>query len=225
MLSIFGSQFTADAVDPSSAAAITPVVGQWCNLDVCWGPAPTDKPNPYTITLSCPGATVDTAYRIPYRGHGVSAPSGLRGVDTGWNNNGVPVYLRPTECALSFWRMQFPDTTTRTITLSGAGAISVTPVVYSGPNYPTLLLLQLNPLNRQQSRLYQISWNNTYPAGGFDLPASYIGLNGILFADIQPQPQSGFTFSWAANKLRVWTSSGEASGSINFTTQGLFYGA
>lgn len=222
-LSILKSALLGGAADPSWAATISaPVPLVWYNFDLAWGPASTDAPAAFETALTCAGATLDSAYSFAYRAHGVGA-TGRTGIDQGWHPDAKLVYLSGTECALGLWRIQFPSVGAYTISLANLGTVAVTVAASTGLNLPSMTLLNRDILNRQPSSLWQISWNGTYPAGGFDLPESQLGIGGILFADILPLPP--LQFSWNAGKLHIYNASGEISGAVSFTTTGLFIGA
>ena len=67
-----------------------------------------------------------------------------------------------------------------------------------------------------------MTFSGTYPPGGLDLLPDQIGLRGILFADLNDDPT--YRYTWSANKLRAWTGSGEATGTVRLATVGLFFG-
>jgi len=220
--SILASSLLFGGDDPASAVAVSsPLAGIAYHLDVAWGWAGSDPPGVITTSLNCPGATIDTAYGPPIRGHGVA--TGRPGVDLGWSPNGKAVYLTSTQCALGLWRLTFPSAGNYALTLSGLGTIGVTaigsaPVITS----PTIAVLHPSPLDRQPSKLLQLTFSGTYPTGGLDLTPDQIGLHGILFADLNDD--ATYRYTWSGNRLRAWTGSGEASGTVSLSTVGLFFG-
>jgi len=208
--------------DPASAVTVaSPLAGIAYNLDVAWGWLSSEAPGVITTSLTCPGATIDTAYGPAIRGHGVAISR--PGVDLGWSPNGKAVYLTPTQCALGLWRLTFPSAGNYTLTLSGLGTIGVTatgsaPVITS----PTIAVLHPSPLDRQPSKLLRLTFSGAYPSGGLDLIPDQIGLRGILFSDLNDD--ATYRYTWSGNKLRAWTGSGEASGIVSLSTIGLFFG-
>ncbi len=220
---ILASALLSGGDDPASAVAVvSPQAGLWVNLDVAWGVGSSDAPTVLSTILSCPGAVIDAAYGPAIRGHGVGL-SRRRGLDLGWTPNGKAAYLTAQDAALGIWRLQFPTAGSYTVNLSGLGTIAVTaigaaPVVTS----PTIMVLHAVPLNRQPSKLLQLTFAGTYPLGGLDLLSDQIGLRGVLFADLNDD--TTYRYTWSGNKLRAWTASGEATGTVSLTTVGLFLG-
>ncbi|MCW3097969.1 MAG: hypothetical protein JWL77_3587 [Chthonomonadaceae bacterium] len=220
--SILASALLSGGDDPASAVVVTsPLAGVPYNLDIAWGVAGGDPPAVISTMLTCPGAAIDTAYGPAIRGHGV--PVSRPGVDLGWSPSGKSVYLTPSQAALGLWRLTFPTAGTYTVTLSGLGTLGFT-VVGSAPvvTSPMVMVLHPSPLNRQPSKLLQLTYQGTYPTGGLDLPADRIGLRGILFADLNDD--ATYRYTWSGGKLRAWTGSGEASGTVSLATVGLFFG-
>ena len=221
--SILASVLLAGGDDPASAVAlVSPQAGLWVNLDVAWGVGSADAPAVLSTMLTCPGARIDTAYGPAIRGHGVGA-NGRRGLDLGWTPNGKTVYLTARDAALGLWRMQFPLAGSYTVSLSGLGTIAVTaigmaPVLTS----PSVVVLHPNPLNRQPSKLLQLTFAGVYPVGGLDLVSDQIGLRGVLFADLNDD--ATYRYTWSGDRLRAWTASGEATGTVSLATVGLFFG-
>lgn len=141
----------------------------------------------------------------------------------GWSPNGKAVYLTPQQAALGLWRILFPSAGNYNIALAGLGTFTITasgvaPVVTS----PTVTVLHSAPLNRQPSKLLRLTYSGSYPAGGLDLTAAQIGLKGILFADLNDD--ATFRYTWNEGKLRAWTGSGEAAGTVDLATTCLFFG-
>lgn len=220
--SILAWALLAGGDDPANAVAVTaPRAGVPYNLDVAWGPAGSDAPTVITTALTCPGAMIDTAYGPPVRGHGVAIAR--PGVDMGWSPNGKAVYLTGRQAALGLWRITFPTSGTYMVALSGLGTIGVT-VSGSAPvtTSPVVTVLHPAPLDRQPSKLLRLTFSGTYPAGGLDLTEAQIGLTGILFADLNDD--ATYRYTWADGKLRAWTGSAEASGTVDLATTGLFFG-
>jgi len=221
--SILASALLPGGDDPANGVVVTsPLANTWYDLDIAWGIGGADVPAVVSSTLSCPGATIDTAYAPAIRGHGVGF-FGRGGIDLGWTPNGKQVYLTNLQCALGLWRILFPSAGAYTVTLSGFGTIGITAA--SGPpvsTSPVAVVLHQSPLNRQPSKLLKLTFSGTYPSGGLDLLPSQIGLTGVLFADLNDD--ATYRYTWAAGKLRAWTSSGEASGTVTLSTTGLFFG-
>lgn len=219
---ILGSAWLPGGDDPASAVALlSPQAGAWVNLDLAWGVGSADPPTVLATTLTCAGATIDAAYGPAIRGHGVV--SGRRGLDLGWTPNGKAAYLTAQDAALGLWRLRFPAAGTYTVALSGLGTLSVA-VLGSAPlvTAPTVAVLHPSPLDRQPSKLLQLTFEGTYPSGGLDLPADRIGLRGVLFADLNDD--ATYRYTWSGDKLRAWTGSGEVSGTVSLATVGLFFG-
>jgi len=220
---ILASVWLAGGDDPASAVALAaPQAGVWVSLDVAWGVGSADAPAVLATTLTCVGAIIDTTYGPAIRGHGVGV-SGRRGLDLGWTPNGKAAYLTARDAALGLWRLQFPTAGTYSVGLAGLGTLSITavglaPVLTS----PTVTVLHPSPLDRQPSKLLLLTFQGTYPAGGLDLVADQIGLRGILFADLNDDP--AYRCTWSGDKLRAWTGSGEAAGTVSISTIGLFFG-
>ena len=193
--SILASALLAGGDDPASAVVVSsPLAGILYNIDIAWGVATTDPPAVLSTTLTCPGATIDTAYGPPIRGHGVSI--NRPGVDLGWSPNGKAVYLTGQQAALGLWRIIFPVAGSYTLTLSGLGTIDVTAIGSAPVNTsPTIAVLHPAPLNRQPSKLLRLAFSGTYPAGGLDLSSAQIGLAGILFADLNDDATYRYTWS------------------------------
>lgn len=221
--SILASALLAGGDDPASAVALVSAqAGLWVNLDVAWGVGSADAPAVLTTTLTCPGARIDTNYGPAIPGHGVGS-SGRRGLDLGWTPNGKAAYLTVRDAALGLWRIQFPTAGSYTVRLSGLGTIPITaigaaPVLTS----PAVSVLHPAPLDRQPSKLLQLTFAGTYPVGGLDLLSDQIGLRGVLFADLNDD--ATYRYTWSGDKLRAWTSAGEATGTVSLTTVGLFFG-
>jgi hypothetical protein len=232
MLSILGWTFIVDPVD-SGPVTTSPVAGIAYTLDVAWGPGPGDAAAAYATTLSCPGATDDTTYGATYAmvgtqwpGHRVTVP-GAVGIDQGWSPDGELVWLDPgwNQCALAFWRLTFPSTGSYTVTLAGIGTIPVTVASAApAPTVPTWTLLHAMPMGRGPAKVGLLSFNGTYPAGGLDVNDALVGLGGIFFADIVFD--GTYSYSWSANKLHVYNTSGEVAGgsALQFATSALFIG-
>ena len=220
---ILASSLLSGGDDPASAVTVTsPTAGVWYNLDIAYGIGSADAAAVYSTALSCPGATVDTTYGPAFRGHGVPF-IGRRSIDMGWSPNGKQVYLTALDAALGLWRIRFPTPGAYSATLSGLGTIGFD--VASGSPLspsPVVSVLHASPLNRQPSKLLQLTYNGVYPAGGLDLPAERIGLRGILFADLNDD--ATYRYTWSGDKLRAWTGSGEATGTVGLSTVGLFFG-
>lgn len=171
------------------------------------------------------GGVVNTGFTLPnYSGHSVPYTSG-RGLDMGFVPDGKAVYLTPLFVALGLWQVVFPVAGTYTLTLAGVGQAQVT-VIGTAPviTTPTITVLHPNPLNRQPSKLLLLTFSGTYPTGGLDLLPQQIGLAGILFADLSDDATYRYTWNGTTNKMQAWTSSGEASGTVSLSTQGLFFG-
>ncbi len=219
---VLASALLAGGDDPASAVVVaSPLAGAPYNLDIAWGVGSSDPPAVLMTTLTCVGAILDTAFGPAIRGHGVAVSR--PGVDLGWSPNGKAVYLTPQQAALGLWRLTFPVAGTYTVSLSGMGTISIA-AIGTAPviTLPTIAVLHPAPLDRQPSKLLRLTFQGTYPPGGLDLREDQIGLRGILFADLNDD--ATYRYTWSRDKLRAWTGSGEASGTVSLATVGLFFG-
>lgn len=211
-----------DPVKDEAEVVGNPLAERWYSLDVAWGPDAGSDPQVVTTTLSCAGATLDATFEDVYRGHVAGAANRI-GVDLGWSPNGTSVYLSDDEQALGYWRIWFPSPGLYTVSLSNIGSFSIT-VVGTAPavTSPTITVIHHNPLNRQPSKLLELTFSGTYPSGGLDVNADMCGLASLFWADCTDT--AAYRFRWDADKLRVYDSNGEVSGAISFTTRGLFIG-
>ncbi|MDX2290703.1 MULTISPECIES: hypothetical protein, partial [Streptomyces] len=103
-------QFFSVLFQDASGVSVPPLAETWYNVDVAFGGSAGSPAATYQTTLSCPGATIDTAYQAQAT-HIVPLPAGAVPVNMGWSPNGRTVYLRgasPYELAQAFWRIQFP---------------------------------------------------------------------------------------------------------------------
>jgi hypothetical protein len=220
---ILASALLAGGEDPAAAVPVaSPQTGVWVHLDIAWGVGENDPAAVLTTTLTCTGATIDTQYGPAIRGHGVGG-HGRRSLDLGWAPDGKAVFLNAAEAALGIWRMRFPAAGNYTANLAGVGTLAIT-AIGSAPStlFPNVQVLHPSPLNRQPSKLLQLTYNGAYPAGGLDLPSGRIGLTGILFADLNDD--ATYRYTWSDEKLRAWRGSGEATGVVSLATVGLFLG-
>ena len=199
-----------------------PLAGLWYTLDAAFGPPVGGPPGAVSTVLTVSGAVLDAHYGARYAGHMV-AVSGRAGIDLAWSPDGKPVYLNSRQCALGFWRVQFPTLGVYTLVFAGMGSQSIT-VSGVAPTltFPTITVVHPNPINRQPSKLLQLDFAGTYPAGGLDLPENVIGLYGVLFC--APQDTPLYRFSWMAGKLRAFSSGVEVSGTVVLSTRALFIG-
>lgn len=224
-LSLLAYTFIQGRVDDGALTA-SPQAGVWYDLDVAWGPASTDSAAAYTTALSCVGADIDTSHSEVYLGH--RAPiSGRAAVDLGWSPDDYPVWLagQRNQCALAFWRIQFPTAGSYELVFANVGPITVTVTdPPPSPTSPTWTLLHPAPMGRGPAKVGTLAFDGDYPAGGLDVNDALVGCGGILFADVVCQPP--YLFAWSASKLHVYDQNGEITTgtAINFTTTALFIG-
>jgi hypothetical protein len=221
-ISVLNSVILADRLLDATVIA-SPVAGVWYWLDVAWGWATSDPAASITTALSVNGgATIDTTTRAAYHGHSAGA-TGRTGFDFGFAPDNKAVFLKPTECAQAFWRVQFPSAGAYIFTLSNnVGTINVTAITAPVVTSPTWTVKHPAPMNRGAAKIGTLAFNGTYPSGGLDVNAALIGLGGIIQGIINPVPP--LIFTWSANKLQVFNANGEVSGAQNFSTDALFIG-
>lgn len=214
-----GNQDPGQNIIPSSYLAGVPYL-----FDAGWA---TDTTAGVVVSTSLSinnSGVVNTGFTLPnYSGHSVPYSTG-RGLDMGFVPDGKQVWLTPQFVALGLWQVQFPTSGTYTLTLAGVGSAMAT-ITGTAPTVtsPTITVLHERPLNRQPSKLLQLSFTGTYPSGGLDLIPAQIGLTGVLFADLADN--ATYRFTWSGTKLQAWTSAGEASGTVTISTTALFFGS
>jgi len=217
-LGVLAYSFIADPASQERTLA-NPIAGEPCTFDVAFGPGASAV---YSTALTCSGATIDAT-----SDENTTHTNGLTGyvaVGMGWKPDNVPFWLGPGQAVQAFWHITFPSAGSYSLVLANVGTTVVTVnAAPSGPTPPVYWVIDFNPLNRKPSVILGLSYNGTYPSGGLDLASAQIGLQGVQYAGINDT--ASYRFSWTANKLHVFNSSGEVSGSINFTTAGLFIGS
>lgn len=221
-LSLLNSQLysnMADGVVPAAYYPLTQYV--W---DASWGPAVGDTPAVFAVSLSAAGATINTGVFPPTHGHLTLGANRVL-FDAGYFPDSLNIWLSKYDQAAGYWTVTFPSAGSYTLGLNGATGSQIITVAsaLAAPSYPTYSIAKSQPLQGESGQLLNISWNGAYPAGGFDFPSGFAGLNIIQWAGINDTAL--YRFYWQSNKLRVYSAAGtEVSGAINFTTTGLFIG-
>jgi len=220
-----------ELVDDLGVPVLAPTAGVWYNLDVGWSLKPGRPPQNVITSLSGEGVTFDTLYPAgeenPAHPVHVVDTGGRASVDLGWSPDGDAAYLSVFDAAVAFWRVSFPAAGTYTFVLEGIGQRTVEVGAGVLATVPTIVVIKMNPLNRESSLLAQISFTGVYPSGGLDLPDGTLGRPRYFFGDINAAPPYQFSYTLDDPfKLHVYTISGEVAvgAPLTFTTTALFIG-
>lgn len=204
------------------AVIAAPQAGEAFWLGLAWGPG---EKAAVSTDLSITGATIDDEFagQQPYQNP--LTFSSLKPIFLGWHPDSLAVWLDTFEAAWGIWQVTLPLVQAYSVSLGGiTGSVSITPV--SAPAAPVRVTLTRKEYriiaSDTPSVLCTLTYDGTYPAGGFTLDGPQMGLILPLFGMIQDTPT--YRFVWTPNdtKLRVYQGEAEVSGDITFTTQGLF---
>ena len=212
---------------PGLGRALNPIAGQPCFLGISWGPG-TGFGAIFTVTLSIPGASI-TPGNPGVDGILANVSTSLyAGFNLGWSPDGVQAWLDSRTAAYGIWQVTFPTATTYTITLGVAGQQQITAVSAPGaPVLATLTLLKTKLLGNLATRVFGVAFNGNYPAGGFPVRGSDLGLGTPFFAHINDTAAYRFVFDVPNGAIRVYGNAGEVAtnAALVFNTTGLFHGS
>ncbi len=228
-VTLLASLLIDGATDPGGGALITaPVPAYWYWLDAVWGSGAGDNYNAYATSL---GGLVNCTEWVGNLGYapgtrtGVVLPANASLFLLPFQPDGVAAYLGKGNAACGRWRIQFPASGAASLNLAGS-TLTWTVAIAAAVVYPNVYVLDDQPLGAIPARTVSIAWLANYPVGGIQLPSTFVGLAGPLWASINDV--AGYRFVWTAGVLHAYAAGGGeiASGTaINFTTSALFIGA
>lgn len=173
----------------------------------------------FQTVLTCAGATLFSGFSLSDTSTLTDAAGNLRTM-LGWSPE-VDCYFESYECATGFWKIVFPTAGSYSVVLSGLGTIPAEVDAETTETYVTVRRLA-SPSGSPGLVGCEVSYSGTYPSGGLTLTSGMCGVAYLQNLSIEDTSLYQFAYSPTTKRLTVYLrAGGEASGTINFTAQGM----